>query len=165
MTIIAAGYRDRTDFTDETGEVAPHPLSKIARMMFLADVVDLATEPSRALDAWIATEIFPSLLGFRAAGPGIWIDDDGGRVRALLYSSSLSAATTLVPEQYWIERPAGGASIEVHGPDPNIVGFGENTHMPLAASAAALRARTRLALARHREEGRIHSKIFEVEAR
>ncbi|MBN8847431.1 MULTISPECIES: hypothetical protein [unclassified Sphingomonas] len=68
---------------------------------------ELAEEPGRALDALIAVAVFPALARLPAIGEGIWRGEDGARVRALNYSQSRTAASTLVPPGHWLEEHDG----------------------------------------------------------
>jgi hypothetical protein len=68
---------------------------------------------------------------------GIWRGEDGLRVRALLYSSTCSAAATLVPPGYWIEDREDG--VAVVGPGGEWTGVHESR--AIALCLAALRAR------------------------
>jgi hypothetical protein len=83
--------------------------SKIAsvRLAELAYRCIAAGEPSRELDAKIAMGIFPDLRKLVMLTPGVWVHPDGGRVRALRYSGSFSAASSLVPAGKWFEEEAG----------------------------------------------------------
>jgi hypothetical protein len=113
----------------------------------LADLCDGASGPSRELDTRIALAVTPRLRLLASVAPGIWAHPDGSRVRALRYSSLTAAALTLVPDSHWIEFSArAGGQIEIPGPDgTRAIGWGRNRHFPLAAAAAALRARAWLA--------------------
>lgn len=96
-----------------------------------------ADAPSRDLDARIARAVFPALAALPPVEPGVWQGEDGGRVRALRYTGSRSAAATLVPPGCWID--AGGSAVTVAGAEGEWTG----TH-PVEAIAlciAALRAR------------------------
>lgn len=113
----------------------------------LADLCDAATGPSREIDMSIALAVTPELRLLASVDPGTWIHPDGSRVAAPRYSSLTTAALSLVPESHCIEfSPRAGGQIEIPGPDgEGKIGWGRNRHFPLAACAAALRARARLA--------------------
>ncbi|QKR98522.1 hypothetical protein F9288_01835 [Sphingomonas sp. CL5.1] len=66
-----------------------------------------AEEPGRALDTLIALAVFPALARLPAIEEGIWRGEDGARVRALNYSQSRTAASTLVPPGHWLEEHDG----------------------------------------------------------
>lgn len=75
-----------------------------------------ALGPSRALDSQIALAVFPGLRELAVVKEGIWTHADGTRVRALRYSASRTAATTLVPPGCWIEPDERGAIVAgAHG--------------------------------------------------
>lgn len=97
----------------------------------------IAREPSRALDALIATATFPALPEHRCGTNGVWIQEDGPRVRALRYSDSYKAAATLTLPGHWIEAHDTGYMIV--GPDGEWCGTHEGD--TLALCLAALRAR------------------------
>lgn len=124
-----------------------HPSANRDSLASLADLCDRARGPSRDLDARIALAIFPTMRTLRMLSPGVWARPDGSSVRALRYSSSSVAAMTLVPSGHWIECSVDVVGrIEIHGPDDaDPIGCGRNDHFPLAALAAALRARSALA--------------------
>ena len=63
----------------------------------------LARLPSRLLDAQIALAVFPALADLTVIEAGVWRQDDGAPARALRYSSSRFAASTLVPTGFWLE--------------------------------------------------------------
>lgn len=69
------------------------------RSRFVAVIGDCAraAEPSRSLDAKIATAVFPGLADLEPLEEGVWAGDEGTRVRALRYTGTASCATTLVP--------------------------------------------------------------------
>lgn len=114
-----------------------------AALAALADRVEAAGAADRALDAEIAMAVFPPLRALRAVSPGVWIDAEGGRVRALRYSESRTAATTLVPVGHWLAGPVDdGDPVTIHSPDedaPTATASGASA--ALAITAAALRAR------------------------
>jgi hypothetical protein len=113
----------------------------------LADLCDSALAPSREIDMLVALAVSPRLRLLASPAPGVWAVPDGSRVRAPRYTSSTAAALTLVPDGYWIEyNPRAAGRIEIRGPGGECeLGWGRNTHFPLAACAAALRALARLA--------------------
>lgn len=67
--------------------------------------------PSRALDSQIALAVFPALNELPVVEEGIWMHADGTRVRALRYSASRMAATTLLPPGCWIEPDQRGTTV------------------------------------------------------
>ena len=94
-----------------------------ARLIEAIEACKAATAASRQLDALIAMAVFPALTELSGVEAGIWRQDNGARVRALLYSSSQSAATTLIPPGCWIEMAQGdvivlGTRGEWHGSHP-----------------------------------------------
>jgi hypothetical protein len=115
----------------------------IAALGALADRVEAAAGADRALDAEIAMAVFPPLRALQAVSPGIWIDEAGGRVRALRYTGSRTAATTLVPIGHWLMGTIDdGEPVTIHSPDENApVATGCNPSAALSIAAAALRAR------------------------
>jgi hypothetical protein len=120
---------------------------EIAGFDELADLCDAAAGPSREIDMRIALAVTPHLRLLAAIAPGLWAHPDGSRVRAARYSQLTAAALTLVPGGYWIEfSPRAGGQVEIRGPEgAREIGWGRNRHFPLAAAAAALRARAWLA--------------------
>lgn len=62
-----------------------------------------ATGPDRALDAKIALAVFPALADLPTAEAAIWLQEDGTRVRALRYSATIEAASSLVPAGCWVD--------------------------------------------------------------
>lgn len=70
-----------------------------------------ACEPSRDLDARIALVVFPALRSLPLMAPGVWRQDDGSHVRALLYTANCRAAATLVPPGYWVEAAPEGTTV------------------------------------------------------
>jgi hypothetical protein len=112
----------------------------------LADLCDGASLPSRELDERIALAVSPSLRLLASLEPGVWTHPDGSRVRAPRYSSSTKDALALIPDGHRIAcNPRAAGRIEIYRPDgTGEVGWGRNRHFPLAASAAALRARASL---------------------
>src|SRR3546814_20183510 len=87
-------------------------------LLSTADACEAARVADRRLDVRIALAIFPGLRELSQIEAAVWHHPDGSRVRALRYSSSVSAAATLVPPGHWLEqvtRPADSARI--HGPD------------------------------------------------
>jgi hypothetical protein len=70
-----------------------------------------AIAPSRELDAEIARAMFPAIRELANAGEAAWLHGDGSRVRALRYSGSRSAASTLVPRGCWLEVQEGRATV------------------------------------------------------
>nr|WP_047166761.1 hypothetical protein [Sphingomonas sp. Y57] len=96
-----------------------------------------AAAPSRELDARIAVVMFPALAALSPVEPGVWQDEDGGRVRALRYTGVWSAAATLVPAGCWIEK--GGPAVTVAGAAGEWTG--SHPIEPIALCIAALRAR------------------------
>lgn len=79
------------------------------RSRFVAVIGDCAraAEPSRSLDAKIATAVFPGLAELEPLEEGVWAGDKGTRVRALRYTGTASCATTLVPAGCWLELREG----------------------------------------------------------
>ncbi|MBA2920506.1 hypothetical protein GON01_02225 [Sphingomonas sp. MAH-20] len=116
----------------------------------VADLCDGAIGPSREIDTRIALAVSPHLRLLASVAPGLWANPDGSRVRAPRYSSLSAAALTLVPDSHSVEfNPRAGGQVEILGPDGRReIGWGRNRHFPLAAAAAALRARAWLASAR-----------------
>lgn len=74
----------------------------------------VASAPSRELDAQIALAVFPALRTLHSIEPGVWRQDDGLRVRALLYTAARRAAATLVPQGCWIETDKRGNWVGAH---------------------------------------------------
>ena len=70
-----------------------------------------ASEPDRDLDARIALAEFPALRSLTVIAPGVWLQDDGSHVRALLYTATCRAAAMLVPPGYWIEAGPEGTTV------------------------------------------------------
>ena len=89
------------------------------------------------MDAMIALAVFPSLGDLVVLSTGVWRHADGSRVRALLYSASRTAASTLVPNGCWLEVRAGEAQIV--GDQGAWSGF--HSIEAIAICIAALRAR------------------------
>jgi hypothetical protein len=120
---------------------------EIAGFDELADLCDAAAGPSREIDTRIALAVMPYLRLLASIAPGLWAHPDGSRVRAARYSALTAAALTLVPDGHCIEfSPRAGGQVEIPGPDgARAIGWGRNRHFPLAAAAAALRARAWLA--------------------
>ena len=118
--------------TIRSGSAGPADLNR------LAELCDGAPGPSREIDMRIALAISPDLRQLTGLGP----HPGASTVGAPRYSSSTAAALTLMPDGHWIEfNPRGGGRIEIFGPDSmREIGWGRNSHFPLAASAAALRA-------------------------
>lgn len=119
--------------------------SKIAsvRLAELAYRCIAAGEPSRELDAKIAMGIFPELRKFVMLTSGVWVHPDGGHVRALRYSGSFAAASSLVPAGDCFEERAGPRhTISVHSHRRSLPPASA-THgiAALALAAAALLAR------------------------
>ena len=73
-------------------------------------VCSRATAAHRQLDAIIASAVFPALGNLPVLGTGVWRHEDGSRVRALRYTASRAAATTLVPAGCWLEDGGHGAA-------------------------------------------------------
>jgi hypothetical protein len=142
--------------TEGRARRAPLCAQEIADLHQLAVMCDNARRQSRDVDIRIALAIFPALRLLVRVQPGVWARPNGSHERALRYSSSTAAAMTLVPEDHWIEcNPRAGGRIEILGPgDAGVVGWGSNDHFPLAACAAALRARASLAADRPKAIGR-----------
>lgn len=113
----------------------------------LADLCDGAVAPSREIDMLVALAVSPRLRLLASLAPGVRSLPDGSPVKAPRYTSSTTAALTLVPDGHFIEyNPRAAGRIEIRGPGgERVVGWGRNTHFPLAACAAALRALARLA--------------------
>src|SRR3546814_4777608 len=111
-----------------------------------ADACEAARVADRRLDVRIALAIFPGLRELSQIEAAVWHHPDGSRVRALRYSSSVSAAATLVPPGHWLEQVTSPAdSARIHGPDNDSPATARNALPALAISAAALRAWSRLA--------------------
>lgn len=70
-----------------------------------------ACEPDRDIDARIALAVFPALRSLTVIAPGVWLQDDGNHVRALLYTATCRAAAMLVPSGYWIEAGPQGTTV------------------------------------------------------
>lgn len=70
-----------------------------------------ASEPDRDIDARIALAVFPALRSLTVIAPGVWLQDDGNHVRALLYTATCRAAAMLVPSGYWIEAGPQGTTV------------------------------------------------------
>ena len=96
-----------------------------------------ATAPSRELDSRIAMAVFPALIALPVVEAGIWLQQDGTRVRALRYSEARSAAATLVPAGCWIDNNDWG--IIVSG--ANGEWTGTHPHKAISLCIAALCAR------------------------
>ncbi|AKM11531.1 hypothetical protein AB433_04460 [Croceicoccus naphthovorans] len=97
-----------------------------------------ASAADRQLDAIIASAVFPALTSLPALDTAVWRHNDGTRVRALRYSGSRAAATTLVPAGCWLEDGVSGIA-RVCGADgerDGIHAVGE-----IAICIAALKAR------------------------
>lgn len=75
------------------------------------DACRIASAPSRELDARIALAVFPALRTLCPIEPGVWRQDDGLRVRALLYTAARRVAATLVPQGCWIETDKRGTVV------------------------------------------------------
>ncbi|MEZ5656289.1 MAG: hypothetical protein R3E04_10470 [Sphingobium sp.] len=101
-----------------------------------------ASAADRQLDAIIASAVFPALTSLPALDTAVWRHNDGTRVRALRYSGSRSAATTLVPAGCWLEDGGKGIA-RVCGPE----GEWEGIHSlgEIAICIAALKARIEMA--------------------
>jgi|TARA_R100000501_G_C2630870_1_gene126515 hypothetical protein len=97
-----------------------------------------ARAADRRLDVIIATAVFPALTRLAVLDTGVWQHDDGTRVRALRYSASRSAASTLVPIGCWLEEGDSGAA-RVSGADGEWDGL--HSVEEIAICIAALRAR------------------------
>ncbi|MHB9879035.1 hypothetical protein ACSMXM_05165 [Pacificimonas sp. ICDLI1SI03] len=97
-----------------------------------------ARAADRRLDVIIATAVFPALARLAVLNTGVWQHDDGTRVRALRYSASRSAASTLVPIGCWLEESDSGAA-KVSGADSEWDGV--HSVEEIAICIAALRAR------------------------
>lgn len=96
-----------------------------------------AITPSRVLDGEIALAVFPALIELPRIEAGIWSQADGTRVRALRYSEACSAAATLVPPGFWIEKD--GAHSIVAGAQGSWAG--DHAHGAISLCIAALSAR------------------------
>jgi len=96
----------------------------------------------RQLDAIIARAVFPTLRSLPVLDIAVWRHEDGTRVRALRYSASRPAATTLVPAGCWLEDGDNRAA-RVCGAE----GEWEGIHPveEIAICIAALRARIKVA--------------------
>jgi hypothetical protein len=101
-----------------------------------------AIAPSRELDAEIARAMFPAIRELANGGEAAWIHGDGSRVRALRYSGSRSAASTLVPRGCWLEVQEGRAT--VCGPEGTWCGV--HRLEPVAVCIAALSAKFEICL-------------------
>ncbi|MGH6780659.1 MAG: hypothetical protein ACREB5_00945 [Sphingomonadaceae bacterium] len=108
-----------------------------AALLAAADACEHAACATRDLDVRIALAVFPSLRDLPAVDEAVWRDPDGMRVRALHYSSSTVAASTLVPPGCWIEWDGD----EVRILNGFCIGRSRHSVKSLALSAAALRAR------------------------
>lgn len=104
-----------------------------------------ASAADRQLDAIIASAVFPALISLPVLDTAVWRHEDGTRVRALRYSGSRSAATTLVPAGCWLEDGGNGIA-RVCGPE----GEWEGIHSvgEIAICIAALKARINVASSR-----------------
>jgi hypothetical protein len=107
-----------------------------AALLGAADACEHARCPARHLDERIALAIFPSLRDLDVAGEAVWRHPDGTRVRALHYSSSSVAASTLVPQGCWIE--SDGDDVRILG--GSRIARSRHSVKALAIVAAALRA-------------------------
>jgi len=101
-----------------------------------------ASAADRQLDAIIASAIFPGIISLPALDTAVWRHEDGTRVRALRYSESRSAATTLVPAGCWLDDGGNGIA-RVCGPDGEWEGI--HSIAEIAICIAALKARIELA--------------------
>jgi len=123
--------------TTSTGKI---PVTDLNRSALSAAVAACAraSAADRQLDVIIATMVFPALTRLPVLATGVWRHEDGTRVRALRYSASRSAATTLVPTGCWLEEGVSGAA-RVCGAD----GEWEGNHSveEIAICMAALKAR------------------------
>jgi hypothetical protein len=116
------------------------------RLSFLADACDLSINPDRELDAMIAVEIFPFLRDLDSTGPGQWVRPGGEPVFARRYTLLPLAALSLLPTDHWIEFESASGPVKAFAQGrPSAVAVGRNRRFPLAAAAAALRARAALA--------------------
>ena len=97
-----------------------------------------ASAADRQLDAIIASAVFPALTSLPALDTAVWRHEDGTRVRALRYSGSRAAATTLVPAGCWLEDGVSGIArvCGAEGEWDGIHSVGE-----IAICIAALKAR------------------------
>lgn len=112
----------------------------------LARTCEAARGADRALDAQIALAMFPDLAGLKSIAVAIWKHPDGSRIRALRYSFTSEAASTLVPAGHWVERdPDAPHRIWIYGPRSDDAASGQHAEQPLAIGAAALRSRARAA--------------------
>lgn len=106
-------------------------------LLDMADLCEHARCAARDLDGQIALAVFPSLGNLPVAGKAVWKHPDGTRIRALHYSSSIAAASTLVPQGCWIEWE--GDEVEIMG--GSCISRARHPVKALALTAAALRAR------------------------
>lgn len=101
-----------------------------------------ASAADRQLDAIIASAVFPALTSLPVLDTAVWRHEDGTRVRALRYSDSRSAATTLVPAGCWLEDGGSGIA-KVCGPEGEWEGI--HSLREIAICIAALKARIEMA--------------------
>jgi hypothetical protein len=97
-----------------------------------------ATGPDRALAARIALAAFPALADLEQVGPAIWRQRDGTRVRAMRYSTSIGAASSLVPAGCWVEAADG--RVTVFGPTGEWTGTHRLEAVALCIAALTARA-------------------------
>lgn len=135
----------------------------------LAERVEAASGPDRALDAdvavaasgdanaWAATPSPESIFSHK---PGWWRDGENSSHCAPVYATSLDAAMTLVPEGWRLRQMNFSAPcaddrkwhLNLHGGSVGEDTFvGRGATPALALTAAALRARAAIALARKGE--------------
>lgn len=97
-----------------------------------------ATGPDRSLDATIALAVFPALADLQQVGPAIWRQQDGTRVRAMRYSATVGAASSLVPAGCWVE--AANDRVTVFGPTGEWIGAHRLEAIALCIAALTARA-------------------------
>lgn len=94
-------------------DAAPVTEQEPSALLSVIDLCRQANAADRQLDVAIALAVFPSFANLSVLETGVWRHGDGTRVRALRYSASSSAACTLVPAGYWVER--SGRQVRVCG--------------------------------------------------
>src|SRR3546814_11655691 len=108
-------------------------------LLSTADACEAARVADRRLDVRIALAIFPGLRELSQIEAAVWHHPDGSQVRALRYSSSVSAAATLVPPGHWLEQVTSpAASSRSHGPDNARPATAPHDLPPLPIHPAAL---------------------------
>lgn len=117
-------------------EVISHRVARTPLSSAL-EVCRAAASASRVLDAAIALAVFPALGELTSLEDGVWSHADGSRIRALRYTGSRAAATTLVPQGSWIEAERGGVTVVGPGGSWSAV----HDEEPMAICIASLLAR------------------------